>query len=149
MQNLIGRAVPDDNLRKVASLAMRLYSLQPTDHHCSASHEDVVSDTIEFGADLVFQAPARFLVDDSLEYGELFADESIAPSSSLHKGWHNHMNSTNYHSVDVRDFNLSWLRDACDLIVTDRSSVLSRDDLAMAICRVLDSEKPGEEVTSR
>ncbi|KAH7549222.1 hypothetical protein JRO89_XS13G0000800 [Xanthoceras sorbifolium] len=147
LQNLIGHTVSDANLRKVASLAQRLSHLQPIDHDAafvSESHVTGSSDDIEFGADLVFLAPARFLVDGSLE-GEL--NESIARSSSFHERWFNHNNSTNHHSVvDGRNFNLSWLRDACDRIVRESISQLSRDDLAMAICRVLDSEKPGEEI---
>ncbi|TXG51591.1 hypothetical protein EZV62_024115 [Acer yangbiense] len=150
LQNLIGHAVSDANLRKVASLAQRLSHLQPIDHNAaffSNSHVNGSSDDREFGADLVFQAPARFLVDGSLEDGELIDDESTAPSSSFHEGWYNHIDSTNYHSVvDGRKFNLSWLRDACDRIVRESISQLSRDDLAIAICRVLDSEKPGEEI---
>ncbi|KAL2639649.1 hypothetical protein AAZV13_06G182700 [Glycine max] len=43
-------------------------------------------------------------------------------------------------------FNLTWLRDACDKIVKNCNSQLSQDELAMAICRVLYSEKPGEEI---
>ncbi|KAI9174879.1 hypothetical protein LWI28_024049 [Acer negundo] len=150
LQNLIGHAVSDANLRKVAYLAQRLSHLQPIDHNAafvSNSHVNGSSDDREFGADLVFQAPARFLVDGSLEDGELIDDESTAPSSSFHEGWYNHIDSTNYHSVvDGRKFNLSWLGDACDRIVRESISQLSRDDLAIAICRVLDSEKPGEEI---
>ncbi|KAK3225847.1 hypothetical protein Dsin_005709 [Dipteronia sinensis] len=149
LQNLTGHAVSDANLRKVASFAQRLSHLQPIDHNAafvSNSHVNGSSDDREFGADLVFQAPARFLVDGSLEDGELIDDESTAPSS-FHEGWYNHIDSTNYHSVvNGRKFNLSWLRDACDWIVRESISQLSRDDLAIAICRVLDSEKPGEEI---
>lgn len=152
LQHLIGHAVSDANLWKVASSAQRLSNLQPIDHNAaffSEIHENESGDNIEFGADLVFRAPARFLVDGSLEDGELIGAESIAPSSSFHEGWYNHIDSTNHHSVvDGRNFNLSWLRDACDRIVGGSISQLSRDDLAMAVCRVLDSEKPGEEVPS-
>ncbi|KAK2663355.1 hypothetical protein Ddye_001929 [Dipteronia dyeriana] len=149
LQNLIGHAVSDANLQKVASLAQRLSHLQPIDHNAafvSNNHVNGSCDDREFGADLVFHAPARFLVDGSLEARELIDDDSTASSSSFHEGWYNHSDSTNYPVVDGRKFNLSWLRDACDRIVRESISQLSGDDLAIAICRVLDSEKPGEEI---
>ncbi|KAB5524787.1 hypothetical protein DKX38_022536 [Salix brachista] len=71
-------------------------------------------DDLEFGADLAFQAPTRFLVDTSLEDGEMLARKVM-------------------HFLPC-------------LIVRESTSELSKDDLAMAICRVLDSNKPGEEL---
>ncbi|KAH9778131.1 hypothetical protein KPL71_007247 [Citrus sinensis] len=149
MQTLIGHAVSDASVYKVASLAQRLSKLQPSEHNVtlfSESLENGSSDDFEFGSDLVFRAPARFLVDGSFEDGALMGDESIAPSS-FHDGWYDGSDSMDYNSAaDGRNFNLSWLRDACDRIVRQSISQLSRDDLAMAICRVLDSDKPGEEI---
>lgn len=149
LQKLIGLDVSDSKLQKVASLAQRLFQFQPREHSAplvSESHVNGSGDGLEFGADLVFRAPARFLVDGSLEVEELMEDESTVPSP-FHDGWHNHTNASNYHSgADAQNFNLSWLRNACDRIVRESNSQLSRDDLAMAICRVLDYEKPGEEV---
>lgn len=149
MRKLIGHDVSDAKLQKVASLAQRLFGLQPSEHSAalvSESHVNGGGDGLEFGADLIFRAPARFLVDGSLEDEELMEDESTAPSP-FHEGWYNHSDASNYQSAaDARNFNLSWLRDACDRIVRGSISQLSQDDLAMAICRVLDSEKPGEEV---
>ncbi|ESR53979.1 hypothetical protein KPL70_006643 [Citrus sinensis] len=149
MQTLIGHAVSDASVYKVASLAQRLSKLQPSEHNVTLFSESLgngSSDDFEFGSDLVFQAPARFLVDGSFEDGALMGDESIAPSS-FHDGWYDGSDSMDYNSAaDGRNFNLSWLRDACDRIVRQSISQLSRDDLAMAICRVLDSDKPGEEI---
>ncbi|KAF3438089.1 hypothetical protein FNV43_RR20845 [Rhamnella rubrinervis] len=151
LQKLIGRTISDSSLRKAASQAHQLSGLQPCDHEAALllpeSHVNGSSESLEFGADLVFQAPARFLVDISLDDGELLGEESTTHPSSHHEEFHchdylNHDNS----SADGHHFNLSWLRDACDQIVRESSSQLSRDELAMAICRVLDSDKPGEEI---
>ncbi|XP_031249505.1 DExH-box ATP-dependent RNA helicase DExH14-like, partial [Pistacia vera] len=149
LQTLIGHDVSDAKLQKVASFAQRLFGLQPSEHSAalvSESHVNGGGDGLEFGADLIFRAPARFLVDGSLEDEELMEDESTAPSP-FHEGWYNHTDASNYQlAADARNFNLSWLRDACDRIVRGSVSQLSQDDLAMAICRVLDSEKRGEEI---
>lgn len=148
MQKLIGHAVSDSNLRKAASLAQRLFALQPIDHEKASILEGTVnesSENIEFGADLVFQAPARFLVDISFE--DVLAEESSASSSTHHEGWYGRPDFIPENSVsDGRSFNLNWLRDACDQITKKSTSQLSRDELALAICQVLDSDKPGEEV---
>lgn len=149
LQKLIGHTVSDANLRKVASLAQSLYAMQPSNHGValvSESQANGSGDDLEFGANLVFLAPARFLVDVTLNDGELLGEESAA-TSLFHDGWYDHGDHARNHSAaDGGNFNLSWLRDACDKIVKESTSQLSRDDLAMAICRVLDSDKPGEEV---
>lgn len=150
LQKVIGHGVSHANVRKVSSLAQKLSQSQPRDSGAilgSEKHVNGSGDDSEFGADLAFKAPARFLVDVSLEDVELLGDESIAPSSSFIEGWHDKNGPINYHgNTDSRNFNLSWLRDSCELIVRGSTSQLSRDDLAMAICRVLDSDKPGEEI---
>ncbi|CAK7322806.1 unnamed protein product [Dovyalis caffra] len=149
-QKLIGHAVSDAKLQKVASLARRLCGLQPRNSGAALivdSHVDGSGDDLEFGADFAFLAPARFLVDASLEDGEMLDEESLAPSSMFHDGWYDHSDPGRNHSTtDGGNFDLSWLRDACDQIVRESTSQLSQDDLAMAICRVLDSDKPGEEI---
>lgn len=150
MQKLIGQTISDGSLRKAASQAQRLSRLQPGDYEAALlpeSHVNGSSESLEFGADLVFQAPARFLVDISLDDGELLGEESTTHPFSHHEEFHSH-DYFNHHnsSADGHHFNLSWLRDACDQIVRESSSQLSRDELAMAICRVLNSDKPGEEV---
>ncbi|TYG41947.1 hypothetical protein ES288_D12G217100v1 [Gossypium darwinii] len=150
LQKVIGHGVSHANVRKVSSLAQKLSQSQPRDSGAilgSEKHVDGSGDDSEFAADLAFKAPARFLVDVSLEDVELLGEESIAPSSSFIEGWHDKNGPRNYHgNTDSRNFNLSWLRDSCELIVRGSTSQLSRDDLAMAICRVLDSDKPGEEI---
>ncbi|PQQ07373.1 hypothetical protein Pyn_13513 [Prunus yedoensis var. nudiflora] len=150
VQKVLGHAVSDANVRKVASLAQRLAGMQSSDKGTTLVSERPVNgthDNVEFGADLVFHAPARFLVDVSLEDGELFGEESTGISSSYYEGLYSRSNLNDHHpSTDGRSFNLSWLKDACDQIVTKSSSQLSRDELAMAICRVLDSDKPGDEI---
>lgn len=149
MQKLLGYVVSDTSVQKVASLAQRLFILQPSnlvpglvcERQTNGSGEDV-----EFGANLAFQAPSRFLVDASLEGGGFFGEESAIPSLG-HGRWSDHTAPMPSHSsVDRRNFTLRWLRDACDGIVRGSTSQLSQDDLAMAICRVLDFDKPGEEV---
>ncbi|KAI9381106.1 hypothetical protein POPTR_015G056501v4 [Populus trichocarpa] len=150
LQKLIGHAVSDARLQKVAALSQRLYGLQPRNSGAALiveSHVNGSGDDLEFGADLAFQAPARFLVDTSLEDGELLGEESAAPLSMFHDGWYDHGDPGQNHSTtDGGNFDLSWLRDACDQIVGESTSQLSQDDLPMAICRVLDSDKPGEEI---
>lgn len=150
LQKLIGHAVSDARLQKVAALSQRLYGLQPRNSGAALiveSHVIGSGDDLEFGADLAFQAPARFLVDTSLEDGEMLGEESAAPVSMFHDGWYDHGDPGQNHSTtDGGNFDLSWLRDACDQIVGESTSQLSQDDLPMAICRVLDSDKPGEEI---
>lgn len=150
LQKLIGHAVSDARLQKVAALSQRLYGLQPRNSGAALiveSHVIGSGDDLEFGADLAFQAPARFLVDTSLEDGEMLGEESAVPLSMFHDGWYDHGDPGQNHSTtDGGNFDLSWLREACDQIVGESTSQLSQDDLPMAICRVLDSDKPGEEI---
>ncbi|PQM33209.1 hypothetical protein Pyn_14185 [Prunus yedoensis var. nudiflora] len=124
VQKLLGHAVSEANVRKVASLAQRLAGMQSSDKGTTLVSERPVNgthDNVEFGADLVFHAPARFLVDVSLEDGELLVRKAL-------------------------EFLLHIMKDYIVAIVTKSSSQLSQDELAMAICRVLDSDKPGDEI---
>ena len=74
-------------------------------------------------------------------------EESISPFSLLQEGGYDCSEVTNYNSAaDGKHFDLLWLRNAYDIIVKGSSLQLPQDELAMAICRVLDSEKPGDEV---
>ncbi|PON68968.1 Activating signal cointegrator 1 complex subunit [Parasponia andersonii] len=149
LQKLIGHAVSDGKLRKAASLARTLFALQPINHEKATISESSVnenSEDIEFGADLVFQAPARFLVDISFE--DVLAEERSASSSSHHEGWYGRPEFIPEYSVSGGRFSLTWLRDACDHMTKNSTSQLSRDELALAICQVLDSDKPGEEIAS-
>lgn len=147
MQKLVGQAVSELCLQKVASQAQRLSGLQPRDHRAVAETNGDIYD-VEFGADLAFHPPSRFLVDMSVENGELLDEETSTSFSSVHAIWQDEVDYKHSHKAGGgRNYDLSWLRDACDGIVKGNSSSLSRDELAMAICRVLDSDKPGEEVS--
>ncbi|XP_074372527.1 DExH-box ATP-dependent RNA helicase DExH14 isoform X1 [Apium graveolens] len=148
LDKLLGRVVSDASLRNVSLLAQKLLSLQPNHQEAASYPESQINgtgDDMEFGADLVFRPPARFLVDVSLEDEDLI--EVSTAHSSIPHGWYGNDNNTNYHPESVKgNFDLNWLRDACDVIVKGSSSQLPRDELAMAICRVLDSEKAGDEI---
>ncbi|KAL2516060.1 U5 small nuclear ribonucleoprotein helicase [Forsythia ovata] len=146
MEKLFGDAVSDANLLKVASLAKGLSVLQNNVHGTVSSSESQNGndEDLEFGSDLVFQPPARFLVDISLEDAEFPIEETN--TSSRHQEWSEYGDSANFRPVNQGIFDLEWLRDACDKIFKESTSPLPRDELAMAICRVLDSEKPGDEI---
>lgn len=143
LRKILGQTVSDANLRQVASLAQTLHKLQPSNKSVEGNHD--ASEDLEFGADFIFEAPARFLMDVTLDSEDMVDYESTAPLA-FQEGLHGHSNSTDHSVIDGAKFNLSWLRDACDKIVRNSVLQLSRDELAMTICRVLDSEKPGEEV---
>ncbi|XVF54413.1 hypothetical protein PTKIN_Ptkin05aG0178400 [Pterospermum kingtungense] len=149
LQKVIGHGVSYANVRKVSYLAQKLSQSQPRDGGAmlvSENHVNGSHDNSEFGADLVFKAPARFLVDVSLDDVELLSEESTSPSPFI-EGLYDKNGPMTYHgAADSGKFNLSWLRNSCERIVGRSTSQLSRDDLAMAICRVLDSDKPGEEI---
>ncbi|GKC89958.1 hypothetical protein Tco_1150607 [Tanacetum coccineum] len=52
-----------------------------------------------------------------------------------------------FSSVFLRGtFDLEWLGNECSRIVNSSASQLPQDELAMAICRVLDSDKAGDEI---
>lgn len=142
LQNHVGHAVSDANVKNVASLARALYSIQPT--HQSETYVDEVDGEAEFGADLVFNLPARFLVEPSFAERGFQDVESNDAHASFSEGWSDVSDTTKNQSA--RKFDLSWLRDSCGQMVRENNSQLSRDELAMAICRFLDSDKPGEEV---
>ncbi|XP_060169501.1 DExH-box ATP-dependent RNA helicase DExH14 isoform X3 [Lycium barbarum] len=150
LQKLVGYTVSDSLLSRVASLAQRLHELQNNHPGIETTSlpetSNGTTDEVEFGSDLVFRPPARFLIDVSLEDSDFFVEQDSAPSSS-HETQYDHGPITNFkESVSGGKFDLIWLRDACDNIVRGNTSQLPRDELAMAICRVLDSEKPGDEI---
>ncbi|KAK6153447.1 hypothetical protein DH2020_013086 [Rehmannia glutinosa] len=148
LQKLVGHTVLEANILKVASLVERLSGLQNIENGTGYSPELVSEGTedLEFGADLVFQPPARFLVDISPEDAEILMKET-STSSSNHEEWPDYGRSADFHpSAGEGNFDLEWLRDACDKIVRASTSQLPRDELAMTICRILDSEKPGDEI---
>lgn len=148
LQKLIGNTVSDARLQKVISLAQKLFILQPRDHATALLAEKHVNkgdSSVEFGADLAFREPTRFMVDASLENSDLLGKDITTPT--FYDRQHVQDHSMNFDLSNERGkLNLSWLRDACDEITRKSTSQLSLDELAMAICRVLHSEKPGEEV---
>ncbi|KAL0335587.1 UNVERIFIED_CONTAM: DExH-box ATP-dependent RNA helicase DExH14 [Sesamum radiatum] len=104
LQKLIGHTIPDTNILKVASLVERLSALQKNEHGTGYLPELVseVSEDLEFGADLVFRPPARFLVDISLEDAEILVEET-STSSSNHERWSDYGASANFHPSHRKD----------------------------------------------
>lgn len=152
MQKVVGHTLLDANILKVSLLVERLSALQYNElgSDCLPDLTSEGSEDVEFGADLAFQPPARFLVDVSLENGDIFMEET-GTSSSNHEGWpinggSGYSPANSNLSVGAGTYDLEWLRDACGRIVNTSTSQLPRDELAMIICRILDSEKPGDEV---
>ncbi|KAK4427739.1 DExH-box ATP-dependent RNA helicase DExH14 [Sesamum alatum] len=148
LQKFIGHTIPDANILKIALLVERLSALQKNEHGTGYLPELVSegSEDLEFGADLVFRPPARFLVDVSLEDAEILVEET-STSSSNHERWSDYGASANFNpSANEGNFDLEWLRDTCDRIIRASGSQLPLDELAMTICRILDSDKPGDEI---
>lgn len=147
LQKLVGYAIPNAVLHKAANLAQRLSGLQENKHGTmpALEMEDGGGDNFEFGSDLVFRPPARFLVDASLEDLDFVVGHD--KETLNYQNEYSHDYSFDGGHLTGAKFDLEWLRDACDRIVSESTSQLPRDELAMAICRVLDSEKPGDEVT--
>lgn len=148
MRKFVGHDIPDAKVHKVASLVRRLSGLQNNGQGTVYVPErnDGLADAQEFGADLPFLPPARFLVDNALDGSEFLVNEVFASPHDRESS--QQFNHSNVHSqVNGRTFDLVWLRSACGEIVNGNVSQLSQDELAMAICRILDSEKPGEEVS--
>lgn len=143
----MGYTVQDSVLRKLAQLAQKLGSLLR-----ASSHEFIhrIADDVdenerrEFGADFDFKPPARFVIDVSLdiplESAELGSETFL---KGQYDGW---STSATRNSTAVRgSVSLRWLKDQCDLITRSGGS-LSGDELAMTLCRVLISNKAGDEV---
>lgn len=137
LQKLLGYAVSDGNLQKVVQLARRLCGFQPRNNAASQKLDENLTDTdIEFGSNLNFRPPSRFLVDISLEDEENLYPEDLAPSTSLYSNWPAAADAADKHVSNSRiRYDLKWLRESCDLIVQGSGSQLTRDELAMTICR--------------
>jgi len=148
LESLVGYTVQDSVLKKLAQLAQKLGSLQRASAHESVHRiaDDVnENDRIEFGADFDFKPPARFIVDVSLDVP---LESTELGSGPFEKGQYDAWStSTTSHSTVVRDsVSLRWLKDQCALITKSGGSMLSGDELAMTLCRVLLSNKAGDEV---
>lgn len=162
---MFGQTFPDDKLLKVATLAHRLYSWKfgATDRSAlEGVTEAAGSSLVEFGADLDFQVPSEswndlngmtFDDDDDDDNGEW--GEAIDSANSL-TGTHllnsfdvlknsakNNYSTSEDHWQDSNEeeFGLRWLRRGCD-----QAGQLSGDDLAIAVCHVLESDRSGDEV---
>ncbi|KAL6011996.1 hypothetical protein ACLOJK_002466 [Asimina triloba] len=145
LQELLGYCVSDNSLQKVASLARTLSALQSNDHDTQLINDkstgECLDDSSEFGANISFQEPARFLLEIPLENGVHVVDESYATSIS-----NDHESVNHQPTIEKENVNLRWLKNACDQIVMKGGSLLSGDELAMALCRVLESDKAGDEI---
>ncbi|GAB2270112.1 activating signal cointegrator 1 complex subunit [Dionaea muscipula] len=149
LQKVIGHTISDAGLQKVMSLTRKLVGLQPDDHVVSLAFAQGLncnSNDAEFGADLNFRPPSRFLVDIPSD-DESIREETVIPSTSLYNGWHDEIVDKNL-AISKTTYDLKWLRNACDQIAEESRTQLSGDDLAFAICRVLSSDKPGEEIAA-
>ncbi|PIA58140.1 hypothetical protein AQUCO_00500228v1 [Aquilegia coerulea] len=144
----LGYSVHDVNIQKAASLAQRLFTMQLNDQEASVFPENEVDGSghnmTEFGSEFIFHEPTRFEVDVPNEDGFFLEDET---STSNHNGWYENYDPTlNQSSVGRGSMSLRWLRDVCGQIVQKGGSQLSGDELAMALCQLLHSDKFGDEI---
>ncbi|KAM3230160.1 hypothetical protein ACQJBY_060762 [Aegilops geniculata] len=146
LERLVGYSVQDSVLKKLAQLAQKLHSLQ------RGSIQEFVledtkavdgDDTSEFGASFDFKAPSRFIIDVTL-------DDDLPLGSGVLSSFQEEQHDASTTSCNSTAFagpvNLRWLKDQCDLITRSGGSMLSGDELAMALCRVLRSNKAGDEI---
>ncbi|KAJ3673847.1 hypothetical protein LUZ60_005839 [Juncus effusus] len=145
MQRLLGFHISDAHIQKVASLAQKLSSLQcteidakPLESPANNNNNSNSETSFEFGSNLDFKTPSRFLVDLSLQEEE--NDDLFQLGYFEEKNYN--LNDKNKKEV----VNLRWLKGKCDEIAG--GSQLSGDDLAMALCRVLLLNKAGDEIAA-
>ncbi|PIA63068.1 hypothetical protein AQUCO_00200832v1 [Aquilegia coerulea] len=151
LQKRLGYTVYDVNIEKAASLAQRLFTMQPNDQEASVFPESEVDGSghymTEFGSEFIFHEPTRFAVDLPIDDGLFPQDETSVTSTSNHDSWYeNYDPPLNQSSVGRGSMDLRWLREVCGQIVQKGGSQLSGDELAMALCQVLDSDKAGDEI---
>ncbi|KAH9288103.1 hypothetical protein KI387_032220, partial [Taxus chinensis] len=157
VQQSLGYVASDAILQKAASLANRLHKSKIGSDVLSINEASVVMDygkssadnELEFGAELMFKAPSTYLNQDSLEEEENISINNIAHSETDGKRESNVEFSVDYNSGlnhDNQNVNLRWLKEICDQIAIEGESQLPGDELAMTLCHVLDSDKPGDEV---
>ncbi|KAM3314918.1 hypothetical protein ACQJBY_033591 [Aegilops geniculata] len=146
LERLVGYSVQDSVLKKLAQLAQKLCSLQRGSIQ-EFVQEDTKAidgdDTSEFGASFDFKAPSRFIIDVTL-------DDDLPLGSGVLSSFQEEQHDASTTSFNSTAFagpvNLRWLQDQCDLITRSGGSMLSGDELAMALCRVLRSNKAGDEI---
>ncbi|KAK8934003.1 hypothetical protein KSP39_PZI015224 [Platanthera zijinensis] len=145
LQRLVGYSAPDSSLHKVAESAYNLFMLQHGDHETASSWTGITdgySDAPEFGSDIAFKVPARFLLEELLENGATPVGDSLMSAIPYER--QNLMHEDHASNAERDNINLRWLKEACERIVRQGSSPLSGDELAMAVCRVLLSNKAGD-----
>ena len=147
LERLVGYTVQDSVLKKLAQLAQKLGSLQRASTHEFAHRiaDDVdENERSEFGANFDFKPPARFVIDVSLD---IPLGSAELGSETFEKGHYDAWStSATSNSTAIRgSVSLRWLKDQCNLITRSDGS-FSGDELAMALCRVLLSNKAGDEV---
>nr|XP_010936311.1 DExH-box ATP-dependent RNA helicase DExH14 isoform X2 [Elaeis guineensis] len=150
LHRLVGYYVPDSSIQKVAVSAQRLFTLQCSSHEAALIQESVIDgaadNNSEFGASILFQSPSRFVMDVPLEDGISLANDCGTTAPFLVEQYDNIVSGHHHSSPEPGTVSLRWLKDACDLIVKRGGSQLSGDELAMALCRVLLSNKAGDEI---
>lgn len=158
MHQLLGVSPSDAIIEKAASLANRLYKSQienpvlsigeasdPMDYRKSSEDNE-----LEFGSNLKFRAPSTNLNQEIAEEEEKLFMNNIAYSETDRTELNSKL-SVDYSpglNCDKEIVDLRWLKEICDQMAMAGGSQLSGDDLAMALCHVLDSDKPGDEVLS-
>ncbi|KAG8095958.1 hypothetical protein GUJ93_ZPchr0013g36564 [Zizania palustris] len=150
LENIVGYSVQDSIVKKIAQLAQMLFSIQQGSG-CELVHRNAEdadeNDISEFGSSFDFKPPSRFIVDVSLD-----DDLSLECGGLSSKPFENEQydacsNFTSRNSISVGDHvNLRWLKDQCDLITRSGGSMLSGEELAKALCRVILSNKAGDEI---
>ncbi|TVU47946.1 hypothetical protein EJB05_07564 [Eragrostis curvula] len=150
LESLVGYTIQDSILKKIAQLAQKLGSLQRTSSHEFVQRKAEVADEndrSEFGADFDFKPPARFIVDVSLD-DDISLEFGGSSTEPFEKGQYDAFRTSSTHdsSASRGSLSLRWLKDQCALITKSGGSMLSGDELAMALCRVLISNKAGDEI---
>ncbi|VAI08396.1 unnamed protein product [Triticum turgidum subsp. durum] len=146
LERLVGYSVQDSVLKKLAQLAQKLHSLQRGSIQEFVQEDTKVvdgDDTSEFGASFDFKAPSRFIIDVTLD-DDLPLGSGV--SSSFQEEQHDASTTSCNSTAFAGPVDLRWLKDQCDLITRSGGSMLSGDELAMALCRVLRSNKAGDEI---
>lgn len=100
----------------------------------------------EFGSNIFFKVPKRFLTNIPIENCAFFENQHPSFLSPLCEAKVDYPISTNHSVVSNGAGNLRWLKDVCDKIVKAASTQLSGDELALALCRVLNTNRAGDEV---
>ncbi|KAJ0973942.1 hypothetical protein J5N97_015907 [Dioscorea zingiberensis] len=149
LQRLFGYSIADSTLQKAASLAHRLSSLQSPDDETKLFQAKVAdgngANYHEFGNNITFQFPARFLVETPTENGYPLATDSWTTPISLQEDQDHQSLSSHQSNVRQGTVNLRWLKNVCDRIVGGGSQ-LSGDELHNGSLSVLQSNKAGDEI---